>query len=226
MRTGSWMLVTVALAVALALPASAQMMGPMGQGGAMGSQPQGGGQGGGMMGGMMGGGMGGPGMGLGMREGRGGRTLSHEGPLISIMLEHTQDLGLNAEQERKLRDLRTEFAKESVRRGAEIRVAGIELDSLLEQDKWDLAKIEPKVKQIATLQGDLRLARIKTLEAGRAVLTAEQLEKLKQVGHRMRAMGGPGMMGSGTGTMGPGMMGPGMMGPGMMQGPGGPSAPR
>jgi len=216
MRTGSWMLVTIAMAVVLALPASAQMMGPMGQGGPMG--PQGGGHmgssGGGMMG-MMGAGMGGH----GMREGRGGRALSHEGSLISIMLEHTQDLGLNAEQERKLRDLRTEFAKESVRRTAEIRVAEIELDALLEQDKWDLAKIEPKVKQIATLQGDLRLARIKTLEAGRAVLTAEQLEKLKQVGHRMRAMGGPGMMA-------PGMMGPGMMGPGMTPGPGGPSAPR
>jgi len=215
MRTGSWMLVTIAMAVVLALPASAQMMGPMGQGGPMGPQ------GGGHMG-SPGGGMGGH----GMREGRGGRALSHEGPLISIMLEHKQDLGLNAEQERKLRDLRTEFAKESVRRGAEIRVAEIELDSLLEQDQWDLAKIEPKVKQIATLQGDLRLARIKTLEAGRAVLTAEQLEKLKQVGHRMRAMGGPGTMGPGMGMMGPGMMGPGMMGPGMMQGPGGPSAPR
>ena len=210
------MLVTVALAVALALPASAQMMGPMGQGGAMG--PMGGGHMGSQGGGMMGGGMGGH----GMREGRGGRALSHEGPLISIMLEHKQDLGLNAEQERKLRDLRTEFAKESVRRGAEIRVAEIELDSLLEQDQWDLAKIEPKVKQIATLQGDLRLARIKTLEAGRAVLTAEQLEKLKQVGHRMRAMGGPGM-----GMMGPGMIGPGQpYGPGMTPGPGGPSAPR
>ena len=221
MRTGSWMLVTVALAVALALPASAQMMGPMGQSGQMGSQ--GGGQGGGMMGmmgGMMGGGMGGH----GMREGRGGRALSHEGPLISIMLEHKQDLGLNAEQERRLRDLRTEFAKESIRRGAEIRVAEIELDALLEQDKWDLAKIEPKVKQIASLQGDLRLARVKTLEAGRSVLTAEQLEKLKQVGHRMRAMGGSGMMG--PGMMGPGMMGPGMMGPGMTPGPGGPPAPR
>ncbi len=226
MRTGSRMLVTIALVVALALPASAQMMGPMGQGGAMG--PQGGGQGGGMMGmmgHMMGGGMGGPGMGLGMREGRGGRALSHEGPLISIMLEHKQDLGLNAEQERKLRDLRTEFAKESIRRSAEIQVAEIELDSLLELDKWDLAKVEPKLKQIATLQGDLRLARIKTLEAGRSVLTAEQLEKLKQVGHRMRAMGGSGMMGSGMGMMGPGMMGPGMMGPGQPMGPGGSMGP-
>jgi len=118
------------------------------------------------------------------------------------MLDHKQELGLTLDQERKLRDLRTEFAKESERRSAEIRVGEIELDALLEQDKWDLAKIETKVKQIATLQGDLRLARIKTLAAGREVLTPEQIEKLKQIGHQMRP-------GSGPGGFGPGMMGPG-----------------
>lgn len=210
MRTGWWMLVTAALVALLALPASGQMMGPMGQGGQMGPM------GGGMMGGMMG-----HGMGPGVREGHGGRGLSHEGPLVSIMLEHKQDLGLSPEQEQKLRDLRTDFAKESVRRTAEIRVAEIELDALLEQGTWDLAKIEPKVKQTASLRGDLRLARIKTLAAGRAVLTAEQLEKLKQVGHQMRREMGPGMMGPGMGMMGPS----GHMGPGM-PGPGGPPMPR
>jgi Spy/CpxP family protein refolding chaperone len=218
MRRKGLVVLTVILAIALALPAAAQM-GPMQQGGQMG------GMGGG---GMMGGGM----MRPGLREGREGRMMSHEGPLITIMLEHSQDLGLNPEQEGKLRDLRTEFSKESVRRTAEIRVAEIELNSLVEQDQWDLAKIEPKVKQIATLQGDLRLARIKTLAAGRAVLTPQQLEKLKQVGHRMRPMGGPG--GMSHGMMGPGMMGPGMMGPGQTPGPGmqgheghgGPPAPR
>jgi Spy/CpxP family protein refolding chaperone len=153
--------------------------------------------------------------------------MSHEGPLISIMLDHKVEIGLNQEQEKRLRDLRTEFSKESARRTADIRVAEIELDSLLEQERWDLSKIEPKVKQIAALQGDLRLARIKTLEAGRAVLTREQLERLKQVGHRMRAMGAPGMPGPGGG-MGPGHpMGPGGSGgPGRMPGPGGPTAPR
>lgn len=201
----SWsMLMATALTMALALPAAAQV-GPMQQGGQMG------GVGGGMMGGMRGH--------DGMREGREGRMMSHEGPLITIMLEHSQDLGLNPDQEKRLRDLRTEFSKESVRRTAEIRVAQIELDALLEQDQWDVAKIEPKVKQIVTQQGDLRLARIKTLAAGRAVLTPQQLEKLKQVGHRMREMGGPG-------SRGPGRMGPGPYGGPGMRGPGGPPAPR
>jgi Spy/CpxP family protein refolding chaperone len=215
------MLLGTALVIGLALPASAQMMGGMGQGDAMD------GTGGGMMG--MGGGMmgmmGGHGTGPGMPEGHGGRSLSHEGPLISIMLNHRQELDLNAEQVRKLQSLRTEFEKESVRRTAEIRVAEIDLGSLLEQDKWDLAKIEPKVKQIAGMQADLRLARMRSLEAGRAVLSTEQLEKFKQLGHRMRAMGGPGP--GGSGRMGPGQqMGPGHMGPGMPPGPGGPPAPR
>ncbi|HSB67854.1 MAG TPA: periplasmic heavy metal sensor [Candidatus Methylomirabilis sp.] len=209
----SWLVSLAAVtALALALPASAQMMGQTGQGGQMGGM---------MQGGMMGGGM----MGHGMREGRGDRMMSHEGPLLTMMLEHAQELGLNPEQEKKLRDLRTEFAKESVRRTAEARVAEIELDSLLEQDQWDLAKIEPKVKQVAALRGDLRLARIKTLAAGRAVLTPDQLQKFRQVGHRMRGMGGEDMMG-------PGMMGGrDRMGPGHSPGPGGrghegPPAPR
>lgn len=207
----NWILgLAAVLMVGLASPAAAGMMGQMPPGG------QSGGMGGGMMGGMMGGQM----MGRGMGEGRGHRIMSHEGPLITMMLEHGQELGLNSEQEKKLRDLRTEFSKESVRKTAEIRVAQIELDSLLEQEQWDLARIDPKVKQLATLQGDLRFARIKTLAAGRAVLTPQQLEKLQQVGHRMRAMRGPGGMGGG-------MMGPGMMGPGSPSGPGtrGPGAP-
>lgn len=223
MRRNGLLALTAILAIALALPAAAQM-GQMQQGG-----QQGGGQMGGMGGGMMGGQMGGMGggqmggrgggmmgggmMGRGMREGREGRMMSHEGPLITIMLEHSQDLGLNPEQEKKLRDLRTEFSKESIRRTAEVRVAQIELDSLLEQDQWDLAKIEPKLRQIATLQGDLRLARIKTLAAGRAILTPQQIEKLKHVGHQMQMMGGPG--GMGPGMMGHGMMGGGMQGSGM-----------
>jgi Spy/CpxP family protein refolding chaperone len=197
MRTRLGILMAAVLGGVLALPASGQMMGQTGQGGPMGH----------MAGGMMG-----REMGSEMREGWGRRSRSHEGPLISMVLKHGQELGLSPEQEKKLRDLRTDFAKESIRRTAEIRVGEIELESLLEQGQWDLAKIEPKVKQIAGLQADFRLVRLKTLEAGRRVLTPEQLERVKQIGHRMQGMGGPGMMGPGP-QMGPGM--PGLGGPPM-----------
>ena len=200
MRGKLYVLVAAALTVGLVLPAKAQMMGPSGQGGTMG---------------MHGSGMMGQGAGPGPMAGRRGGRSSHEGPLITVMLDHAQELGLTPDQERKLRDLRTEFAKASVRRTADIRVAEIELNSLLEQDRWDLTKIEPTVKQVATLQGDLRLARIKTLAAGREVLTPEQIEKLKRIGHSMRPGAAPG--GSQPGRMGPGMMGPGPSGHGAQQ---------
>jgi Spy/CpxP family protein refolding chaperone len=149
------------------------------------------------------------------------------------MLDNKQELGLNPEQEKKLRELRANFEKESVQIGAQVRMTEIDLDLLLEQDKWDLGGIEPKVRQIANLQGELRLRRLKTLEAGRATLSPEQLEKFKQIGHRMRAMGGPGRAMGPAGPMGPtqprgpgGSMPPGQpMGPGM-PGPGSPPAPR
>lgn len=198
MRTHRMVVVATALVLALGVPAMAGMMGQMPSAG------HAGGMGAGSMGGMMDRGMMGP----------GDQMRGHEGPLLTMMLHHSQDLGLTPDQEKTLRDLRTEFAKESVRRTAEIRVARIELDSLLEQERWDLAQIEPKVKQIAALEGDLRAVRIKTLAAGRALLTPQQLEKLKQVGHRMRSMGGPGGMGHG-------MRGPGAAG---TPAPGGPPA--
>ena len=203
MRASWCVLVVAVLMLWLTLPAMAQVMGPSVQGGPPGMR----------WGGMMA-----PGTRPGPMSGREGGLSSHEGPLITIMLDHAQELGLTPDQERKLRDLRTEFAKELVRRTADIRVAEIELSSLLEQDRWDVAKIEPKVKQVAMLQGDLRLARIKTLAAGREVLTSEQVEKFKQIGHRMRP-------GSAPGGPGPGMMGPGRpYNPGM-PGPTGPGTP-
>ncbi len=178
-------------AIAWGAPASAQM----------------GGQPGGMMG---------PGAG-------GGRAragfFAHEGPLITIMLSHAQELALSPEQIQKLQGLRANFDKEAVQRTADLQAAEADLNSLLEKDQWDLAAIEAKVKQIATLQGDLRVARLKTLAAGRAVLTPEQLQKLNAIARWVPPAGGPGRRGPGQ-PYGPGGQGP--MGPG----PGGPPAPR
>ncbi len=164
------------------------------------------------MGGMMGPGRPGPG------EAR-PDFFAHEGPLISIMLWRAQELGLSPDQIQKLQELRTNFEKEAIRRTADIRVAEIDLNVLLEKEQADLSAIEAKVKQVAGLRGDLRFARIKTLAAGRALLSPEQLQKLMQIGHRVEPPGGQWPMGPGQ-PYGPG--GPGRMGPG----PGYPPAPR
>jgi Spy/CpxP family protein refolding chaperone len=128
-------------------------------------------------------------------HGRGG----HEGPLISMMLHWKDQLALTADQERSLRELRAKFEKEAITRTAEIDVAELELKELLEQERVDLTKVEASTKKIALLRADLRLARIKTIEAGKALLTQEQQRKLERLGHDSR------MGDSGRGMMGPGM---------------------
>jgi Spy/CpxP family protein refolding chaperone len=123
----------------------------------------------------------------------------HEGPLISMMLHWKDQLALTADQERSLKELRATFGKEAIRRTSEIDVAELELRELLEQEKVDLAKVEAWTKKIALLRADQRLARIKTIEAGKAQLTPEQQRKLERLGHDAR------MSEPGKGMMGPGM---------------------
>lgn len=118
----------------------------------------------------------------------------HEGPLISLMLAWKEQLGLTAAQERTLRELRANFEKEAVRRSSEIEVAELELKGLLEQETVDLGKVEEQAKKIALLRADLRVARIKTIEAGKALLTQEQRRKFERFGHDQRPGGGMGMM--------------------------------
>ena len=156
-------------------------------------------------------------MGGGMMGGMGGdREPGHEGPLLSFMLNMKDQLGLSLQQVQTLRDLRVAFEKETIQRGAEIRVAEVDLREALAQERVDLARAETLIRKIAGLRAELRLARVRTLEKGKGVLTPEQLEKFREAGHQMArgGMGGPGAMGGGR--MGPGMMGPG--GPGGMGG--------
>ncbi len=115
----------------------------------------------------------------------------HERPLISLILASKEQLGLTADQERTLRELRADFQKESIRQNAEIDVAELELNGLLEQEKVDVARAEMLAKKIAMLQAGLRVGRIKTIEAGKAVLTPEQRGKFERLGHE--SMMGPGM---------------------------------
>jgi Spy/CpxP family protein refolding chaperone len=102
-----------------------------------------------------------------------------ERPLITIMLHHRAELGLSADQVSRLETLRGEFAREAIRRGADIRIAELDLATLLEQDPVDLTKVEAKVREVAQLRADLRIARLRAVEQGKAVLTPEQRTRLQ-----------------------------------------------
>lgn len=101
---------------------------------------------------------------------------------LSFMLEHRNALELSAEQVEALEKLRSRFERAAIRREAEIKVARMELDELLDVDTVDLEKAEEKVRQVEQLRGDEKLSRIRTVEAAKAVLRPEQREKLAALG--------------------------------------------
>lgn len=104
-----------------------------------------------------------------------------EQPLISIMLENRDKLGLSSEQVNSLEQLRRDFQKESIRRDADMRIAQMDLDALLSVPAVDMTKVEAKVREIEHLRADMRLARIRTIEKGKQQLTAEQRKKLQEL---------------------------------------------
>jgi Spy/CpxP family protein refolding chaperone len=57
----------------------------------------------------------------------------------------------------------------------------MDLNGLLVADKIDMAKIEAKVREIERLRSDLRIARIRTIQKGKEVLTADQRKKLQEL---------------------------------------------
>ncbi len=94
-------------------------------------------------------------------------------------------LGLDEKQRDAIREIRTRFAKEDVRKRADIDVARIELRDILGKDQVDMAAAEGAVKKMSSLQGDLRLSHIKEIQEVKAKLTPEQRKKLRE----MREMG-------------------------------------
>ena len=115
-----------------------------------------------------------------------GRPFMHgnpgaERPLITLLLRHHDELGLSTDQVQSLERLRTDFQREAIRRGADVRVAEVELTTLLNADPVDLGQVETKLREIERLRTDLRLARIRTIEQGKAQLSPDQRAKLRSL---------------------------------------------
>jgi Spy/CpxP family protein refolding chaperone len=102
-----------------------------------------------------------------------------ERPLITIILRNRHELGLSSQQVQDLEDLRDGYQREAIRYQAEIGIAEVELQSLLRADAVDLEQVKVKLQEIEHVKTELRLARIRTVEQGKALLSSEQHEKLQ-----------------------------------------------
>jgi Spy/CpxP family protein refolding chaperone len=104
-----------------------------------------------------------------------------ERPLITIMLHHRTEIGLSPEQVTQLEGLRDAFAREAIRRDADIRIGELDLQGLLAAEPLDMTKVEAKIREVAQLRADLRVARLKTIEQGRALLAPDQKTRLQEL---------------------------------------------
>lgn len=132
------------------------------------------------------------------------RARAHHFSLAGLALRHRQELALTPAQVDGLRKLGTDARRDAIKRRADRRLAEVDLRTLLTPDAADpnkpvdLAKAEAKVREIERLRGDERIARLRSLEQSRQVLTPEQREKLRTLlaqrwQHHRGPHGGPGM---------------------------------
>ena len=144
--------------------------------------------------------MGGHGPGMRGQGRHGGMHRPMGRPLITMMLRHRDGLGLSAAQVQSLEKLRGDFMREAIRRNADRKIARLDLLALMRPDPADptkavdMAQVEAKVREIEKLRADLQLARIRTIEAGKAQLTPDQRTKLNGLLAQMRSRwqrGGP-----------------------------------
>jgi len=98
-----------------------------------------------------------------------------------FLLKLSDQLSLCQEQIQKLGNLKLEFKKVAVKNMADRNVAIIELKQILNANNPDFKKARAKINQINALEGKLRVTFLNTIEQGRQVLTADQLQKLKAI---------------------------------------------
>jgi Spy/CpxP family protein refolding chaperone len=123
-----------------------------------------------------------------------------------------REAGLTDEQASQLQAIWRTERKQAVRRRADLRVARMELDDLLDAPKVDEKAVQAKVKELADLQGAALRARIDNRLALRRIVSAEQHDKLRALMQRRlrdRAPMGPGGRRGGPGPGRPGGPGPG-----------------
>jgi Spy/CpxP family protein refolding chaperone len=143
----------------------------------------------------------GPGMGEGMGRGHG-----------PDLLRLADRLGLDEVQRTKLKAIRERQVRRDIQARADLEIARLDLRQAMEADSPNAATINAQIDKLARMRADQAKARVAAHLEGRSVLTADQLQKLKELrSHGPDMGGGPERPRMGMGPMGRGVRG---LGPG------------
>ena len=142
-----------------------------------------------------------------------GEQDEHGAYYLQHLLKHGKEIGLSPEQISKLKATQLDLNRTQARTEADIKIAKLELQAILEDEKAEFSMIQAKVDQLKKAEGALLLAAIKGKRDAMAMLTPDQrakdhaqLEKMKSgaEGEHRGGMGHGAMGGSGHGGQGGG----------------------
>ena len=131
-----------------------------------------------------------------MNMGHGGYGSRHSGrhqgatKFIDHILKFKEGMSLTPDQEQKLRDIKTQYQKDRIRKKADIQLANIDLHELLRNEHASLTEIENQLKNVHALKADLYMASIKAKRDAKGVLTKEQQSRMDKIHERIKSHGG------------------------------------
>lgn len=112
---------------------------------------------------------------------------------VTLMLQNADRIGLSDEQKKRLDEIRTKYSKDIIKQGAELKIAGIDLEALLKESEINLSEVKETLKKVENAETQIRYLRIMAFVEARKILTNEQKNSLKKlmetsVGPRMKGM--------------------------------------
>ena len=100
---------------------------------------------------------------------------------VSRVLTHAEDIGLTEDQEDQIRELQRGVRREQIRRDADLEIAEMDLEEVMDDDGANLDAIEQKMREVANLGVDARMAGMRLERDVMAILTPEQREDLEEL---------------------------------------------
>jgi len=106
---------------------------------------------------------------------------------LDRLLENSEELGLNEDQVSRLREAWTSHQRDSIQREADIRLAELELEPLIQAPNADLAAVRAQMQQIASLRIAQRIAGMELHRTVQGILTPEQMNAVEGLHERHRS---------------------------------------
>lgn len=125
------------------------------------------------------------------KKGHGGHDqedqADHSGHYLKHLLKHAKEIGLTPEQVSKVKAIQLDFKRSEARLEADVKIAKLDLQALLEDEKADLNAIQAKVEQLKKAEGACLFEAVKSKRTAMALLTPDQGEKDRAHREAMKA---------------------------------------